>query len=223
MKDLSRYQQIYLIPLADFHEGGLRAGRLSRYQEAIMRHSAESLPMRSEFALELERQRPRMYRVALRIVGCHEEANEVVQIASLKSWQRIDRFEGRSSLASWLFRITFNAACDQLRKTKRAPVSLSDVAQETLESSHANDQQKDVENRELYLMTLQRVEQLPDDCRETFILSQLDGYSYQQIADIQDVPEGTVKSRLYYARESLKRAILDQEHRLGPEVAYDFT
>ena len=159
--------------------------------------------MRSKLALELERQRPRMYRVAFRVVGCHEDANEVVQIASLKSWQRIDRFEGRSSLASWLFRITFNAACDQLRKTKRAPATLSDVAQEMLESSHADDQDRDAENRELYLMALHYVEQLPDDCRETFVLSQLDGYSYQQIADIQDVPEGTVASRIHRAKQLL--------------------
>jgi RNA polymerase sigma-70 factor (ECF subfamily) len=187
----------------DFREGGRRPERLSRYKEVITRDSAESSSMKSELAVELERQRPRMYRVALRIVGRHEEANEVVQIASLKSWQRIDRFEGRSSLASWLFRITFNAACDQLRKAKRAPASLNYVAQKNLESANANSQLKDIENRELYLMTLQRVEQLPDDCRETFILSQLDGYSYQQIAEIQDVPEGTVASRIHRAKQIL--------------------
>ena len=163
--------------------------------------------MKSQLALELQRQRSRMYRVALRIVGCREQAQEVVQIASLKSWQQIDRFEGRSSLASWLFRITWNAAHDQLRQTRRAPMSLSQTAERALEGNSTDTRCRDLEDRELYLLAMEYIEKLPDDCRETFILSQLDGYSYQQIAEIQQMPPGTVASRIHRAKQILRQQL----------------
>jgi len=64
---------------------------------------------------------------------------------------------------------------------------------------------------------------LPPRQRIVIILYYLEGLSLKEIAYVMDVPEGTVKSRLHYARRSLKEAILEQEHRLVPEVAYDFT
>jgi len=64
---------------------------------------------------------------------------------------------------------------------------------------------------------------LPPGHRVVIILHYLEGLSLKEIAYVIDVPEGTVKSRLHYARESLRKTILERERRLVPEVAYDFT
>jgi RNA polymerase sigma-70 factor (ECF subfamily) len=72
-------------------------------------------------------------------------------------------------------------------------------------------------------MLQQAIDALPANHRVVIVLYYLEGLSLKEIAYVAGVPEGTVKSRLYYAREKLRKTILEQERRLVPEVAYDFT
>ena len=162
--------------------------------------------MKAELTRELQQQRDRMYRIALRTVGSHDAALDVVQTASLKAWQQIHKFEGRSSLGSWLFRITINAANDYLRKEQRTPIPLDEIAREQSVCLRIDGRQAELENRELYILAMKNIDELPDDCRDTFMLSQLDGYKYEQIAEIQDIPIGTVASRIHRG----KRILLDR-------------
>ena len=163
--------------------------------------------MYSHLEAELEMQQSCMYRVALRLVGSPEEALDVVQTASLKAWRNAERFDRRSTVATWLHRITVNVAMDLLRRRQRAPHrSLEQIAEKHIPDT----QLQTLENREMFLLALQYIEKLPDDCRDAFVLTQLDGYSYQEAAEILGIPQGTVGSKIYRAKKILARSI--QEH-----------
>lgn len=86
-------------------------------------------------------------------------------------------------------------------------MSLSQTAERALEDNPIDTPCRDLEDRELYLLAMEYIEKLPDDCRETFMLSQLDGYSYQQIAEIQQMPPGTVASRIHRAKQILRQQL----------------
>jgi RNA polymerase sigma-70 factor (ECF subfamily) len=148
-----------------------------------------------------------MYRIAFRMVGSDDAALDVVQAASLKAWQKKHTFNGHSTLGSWLFRITVNAANDYLRSHRQAPLPLDAIAWEQSRSLRKEKQDDGMENRELYLIAMKQIEALPDDCRETFLLSQLDGYSYRHISEILEIPIGTVASRVHRAKQILIREL----------------
>ena len=151
---------------------------------------------------------PRMYRVALRMIGNSDKANEVVQDACVKALRGLASFDGRAMLATWLHRITVNCATDHLRKHVREKGRQveADLA-ETLMAGPSPAAQ--AERRELYEVAAGLVTALSDDCREAFVLTQLDGYSYDEVAVITRLPRGTVASRVCRA----KRILLDQLHK----------
>jgi len=148
---------------------------------------------------------PRMYRVALRIVGSADAAQEVAQDACVKAMQGADKFDGRAAVATWLHRITVNCAHDHLRKARHMDRTRADWDQDVmgvlamLEAGPA----ERAEQQELYTVALSLVAGLPEDCRSAFLLTQLDGYTYDEAAAIEDVSRGTVASRVYRARQIL--------------------
>ena len=147
---------------------------------------------------------PRMYRVALRIVGDADGAEDVVQEACLRALRGIGRFRGQAALATWLHRITVNCAIDHLhgqRKKKALEASVDGILS-VLETTPA----ETAERRELCRIVAAMVRALPDDCRTAVVLTQLDGYTYDEAAEIEGVPRGTMASRVNRA----KRLVLDQ-------------
>ena len=146
---------------------------------------------------------PRMYRVALRLLADADRAHDVVQEACLKALAKLGGFDGRATMATWLHRITVNCAKDALRDEAR-----KDQAHEVLQSqppsqgSHRSPAAM-VEARELTDLAWTLVEKLPDDCRAAFALTQLDGYSYDEAAEIEGQPRGTMASRVYRAKKIL--------------------
>ena len=157
--------------------------------------------MNEAFSDSLGQQVPRMYRVALRILGDANRAEEVVQEACLRALRGIGRFQGRAALATWLHRITVNCAIDHLhdqqkRKALRASVDGVLAALETTPAETA-------ERRELYRIVEMMVRALPDDCRTAFVLTQLDGYTYDEAAEIEGKPRGTIASRVFRAKKIL--------------------
>ena len=148
---------------------------------------------------------PRMYRVALRIVGNSDEAHDIVQDACVKALRNIDRFDGRATPATWLHRITVNCARDHLRAQRRInrdDVSMNDEIAGMLAGAESPASAK-TERRELYDIASTLVKSLPDDCRSAFILTQLDGYSYDEAAIIENQPRGTMASRVFRAKKIL--------------------
>ena len=134
--------------------------------------------MSQTMAQELAVHAPRMYRVALRIVGDTDSARDVAQDACVRALRGAKQFDGRSTLATWLHRITVNCAHDHLRKDRQRDRRRADWNSETagmLSTLKASPAER-AEQGELYGMALDLVAALPDDCRSAFMLTQLDGY-----------------------------------------------
>ena len=156
-------------------------------------------------AMELGDHVGRMYRVALRIVGDANDAHDIVQDACVKALRNVARFDGRAAPATWLYRITVNCARDYLRAQRRIirdDVSMNDEITGMLAAAETTPSAK-AERRELYDIASTLVESLPDDCRSAFILTQLDGYSYDDAAIIENQPRGTMASRVFRAKKIL--------------------
>jgi RNA polymerase sigma-70 factor (ECF subfamily) len=146
---------------------------------------------------------PRMYRVAYRVLGSADAAHDVVQEACVKALMRVDGFEGRSTLSTWLHRITLNCAKDALRSETRRE-QRREAIQDSFTSVAVGPSAAELaETRELVDLARAMLEKLPEDCRSAFALTQLDGYSYDEAADIESEPRGTIASRVHRAKKIL--------------------
>jgi len=154
----------------------------------------------------VERYRLRVLRTAHGIVGSSDEAEDVAQEVFVKAWQALDSFRPGGSLGSWLYRITVNAAIDATRR-RRPQVNLDDIAPPPSEQ-HTERSVLDAEEAE---RVRRAVRHLPPASRAALVLREYEQLSYAEIAEVLDVPMGTVMSRLHYARQSLKDALSSQD------------
>lgn len=159
------------------------------------------------------------YNVAYRVMGNGEAAADACQDAFLKAYKSIKQFRG-GSFKSWLMRIVTNVCYDQLRYTRRRPsTSLEDMVEDADDYSHVltseADQPEDFVLRdELGDMIQMGINQLPADQAIVLVLSDVQGFSYQEIAEIIEQPLGTVKSRLSRARGRLRDFLLKRQELL---------
>lgn len=165
----------------------------------------------------VERYQGRLYRMALRVLRDEEAARDAVQESLLKAYSSLDRFEGRSSFYTWMYRLTMNS-CIDLRRRERADrrVEWPDgdpiedgvlepaVGAELPESSGPLEEVSRKETRE---QVARAMDALPEATRATLLLREVDGLSYAEIAEAQRIPRGTVMSRLHYARRRLQQAL----------------
>ncbi len=174
----------------------------------------------SACALCVEAHAPALYRLALRLTGDPQEAEDVLQDTFLSAFQALDRFDGRSSLRTWLHRIALNAALMRLRKQRgRVIVSLDssqdDDAQgdlsEVLPASEP-DAEALLTQQETAALLGDAIEQLPPALREAFVLREVEELSTAETARRLGISEGAVKVRLHRARRAL-RAYLSERLR----------
>jgi RNA polymerase sigma-70 factor (ECF subfamily) len=183
-------------------------------------HSDEELVRRSEggdssaFRLLVERYQQRVVHIALSVLRDPDESLDVAQDAFLKVFRNLSRFQGKSSFYTWLYRITFNLAIDRTRSRKRRKaISLDAISDESSEQ-----QPLDVPDgsagpgqvageKELEERINQAIDRLPPKHRQAVLLREIEGLSYQEIAEVAGCSVGTVMSRLHYAREKLKEKI----------------
>ncbi len=157
-----------------------------------------------------------VYNLAYRIMGEEASAADAAQEAFISAYNHLKSFRG-GSFKSWLLRIVTNACYDDLRKRKRRPAtSLEDlVGDETGESefevpSNADGPETIVQRHEMAAMLQQGITTLPDDQRIVLVLSDVQGMSYEEIAEITNSNLGTVKSRLSRARGKLREYLQSQ-------------
>ena len=172
--------------------------------------------------------RPRMYAVALRLTKNPDDAEDVVQEAMLKAWRNMGRFEGRAAFSTWIHRIVVNAGLDRLR-SRRPEVSTSvgagnrddgEVAEDrSLATSSPETPEDLVESAEIGAAVHRAMGALSPVHRDALALRELDGDSYQSIADIVRCPIGTVMSRLHHARHRLAEEIDARFAELHPRAA----
>ena len=165
------------------------------------------------FAQLVEDNQRRLYNLALRMTGRPEDAEEVVQEAFLNAWRGLDFFKGDSTFATWVYRLTSNAAIDHLRRARRAgePLSLSgdeeDAATELPDPDPGP--QEELERTERAAALRCALDTLSPPHRQVLEMRALDGLSYAEIAQLLDLTPGTVKSRLARARLALKKLLAE--------------
>ncbi|MBX6314120.1 MAG: RNA polymerase sigma factor [Isosphaeraceae bacterium] len=145
------------------------------------------------------------YRVAHRLLGHEQDALDAVQDAFLKAVVHLAEFDGRSGFRTWLLRIVTNAALDAGRKRSRRPaLQLDDSLLGGSETAVADDPALGLHREDLRRALEAALDRLSPTTRATFILFAEAGLSYKEIADCQNLPIGTVMSRLHYARQKLQ-------------------
>lgn len=169
----------------------------------------------------VERYQGRLHSLAMRVLHDPEHARDAVQDAFLKAYTNLNRFEGRSSFYTWLYRLTMNLCLDLRRRDHSArhvdtsePGDLERIV--TIESRPADQQHwrdheeapdEAVSRAELRERVARAIASLPDASRETLILREVEGLSYTEIAEALDIPRGTVMSRLHYARRRVQEIL----------------
>jgi RNA polymerase sigma-70 factor (ECF subfamily) len=158
-----------------------------------------------------------VYNLAYRIMGDPASASDAAQEAFISAYQHIDGFRGKypSSFKSWLMRIVSNACYDELRRRKRRPTTSIEDFETDEEAnpalvSEAEGPAEHAEREEMARVIQTGIQTLPADQRVALVLSDVQGFSYQEIAEMTDVPLGTVKSRLARARGKLRDYLRDQ-------------
>ena len=173
---------------------------------------------REAFRILVECHQARAYGLALRVLRDEEQARDVVQEGFLKAYRSLDRFEGRSSFYTWLYRLVMNLCIDQKRRDKSArQVEWQDEQSLSVAPGAIGDPGAappaepidDLHRAQLRKQLAEAIEALPDDARRTFQLREVDGLAYAEIAKTLGIPKGTVMSRLHYARRRLREALLD--------------
>lgn len=164
--------------------------------------------------LVLENQN-RVYALALRLVNDRESAADLAQEAFVRAWQGLGTFQGESSFATWVYRLTTNVCIDHLRKQKRREgvepsVSLDDEGSGWAEpADRDSDPQLLLERSERGKALARGLGRLPDWQRRALVLRELSGLSYQEIGDALGIDLGTVKSRIARARLSLRKILME--------------
>jgi len=155
----------------------------------------------------------KVHAIVSRFIRDFDEVNDVVQEAFIKAYRAIGNFRGDSQFYTWLYRIAVNTAKNYLVARNRRPPS-SDVDVDDAEFYSGSDMLKDVDSPEnlLYRDELQKVvtdaiDSLPEDLRTAVTLREFDGLSYEEIANVMDCPVGTVRSRIFRAREAIDNRI----------------
>jgi RNA polymerase sigma-70 factor (ECF subfamily) len=168
---------------------------------------------------------PQLYGGALRLTRNAADAEDLVQQAVMRAYAAFDRFEPGTNLKAWLYKILRNTFISNYRKAKREPRT---VAAEPSEDFSLYDRFAEAglspETEVLEKIPDQQVksalESLPEQFRTAVLLADVEGFSYQEIADITDVSIGTVMSRLHRGRKALQRALWEyaREHGLVKET-----
>ncbi len=148
-----------------------------------------------------------------RYVRDSDEVLDVTQEAFIKAYRAIPRFRGDSAFYTWLYRIAINTAKNYLvSKSRRPPDSDIDVSDGEFQTESAV--LRDDENPENALATAQlesvifeAIENLPDELRLAVTLREFEGLSYEEIAEVMECPVGTVRSRIFRAREAIEKGI----------------
>lgn len=159
----------------------------------------------------------KVYTIAFRMVGNHEDASDLAQEAFIKVFRSIKSFRGEAAFSTWLYHVVANVCRDYLRKSKIKTSSLDEpvVYEGELLEKQLRDPgptpEETTERKELQAYLQKLINQLPDDYRLVLVLREFMDFSYEEIAGELNITMGTVKSRLNRARTMLKNKLLQTE------------
>ena len=162
------------------------------------------------FELLVEKYQRKLARLLSRLIRDPGEVEDVTQEAFIKAYRALPSFRGDSAFYTWLYRIGINTAKNYLvAMGRRAPTS-TDVEAEEAEGQEGGELLRDINTPESLLLTKEigntvnaAIESLPEELRSAIQLRELEGMSYEEIAKLMDCPIGTVRSRIFRAREAI--------------------
>lgn len=160
----------------------------------------------SAFEELVSRYHQKVYMVILGLLRNREDALEVAQEAFFRAYRKINSFQGGSSFYTWIYRIAVNLAIDAQRRQKRNPLDFRESMDGLLESQDevARDPFADVHDKELRQNLTNAINDLTPEHKAVIVLRTIEGLSYKDIGEILGCSEGTVMSRLHYARKKLQ-------------------
>ena len=168
---------------------------------------------RVAFDLLFLRYQHKIHGLVTRYVNAPEDVEEVVQEAFIKAYRALPRFRGESAFYTWLYRIAVNTSKNHLVSQSRRPRGV-EINAEDIETSEVAAALQDTEDPEALLRRDQlqaavdhALADLPEDLRTALTLREFDGLSYEQIAAVMECPVGTVRSRIFRAREAVDERI----------------
>ena len=162
----------------------------------------------------VERYQGKVYTAIYGMVRNQEDARDLAQEAFVKAYQNLSGFRLEASFYTWLYRIAMNVALDHLRRQKlrrheafEEGVATKETGSVLSDGAHRDNPSQSLERKRLHAAILRALDDLPEDQRQVIVLREVEGLSYKEIADICEIPEGTVMSRLYYARRKLQTTL----------------
>ncbi|HZO26783.1 MAG TPA: sigma-70 family RNA polymerase sigma factor [Chloroflexota bacterium] len=203
------------------------------YSQSVMTLSESPRPPRtgvpteereSFFEREVMQHLDALYRTALRMTRNPQDAEDLVQETMLRAFRFLDRFEPGTNLRAWLFKILTNTYINRYRKASSEPRvdSLDDSEELSLyryldneAASRGGSVEAQVLDRFAEQDIKTAIEALPPQYRITVLLADVEGFSYNDIAEITNVKKGTVMSRLFRGRRLLQKALVDQARSAG--------
>jgi len=176
---------------------------------------------KTAFDVLVKKYQHKIISLIMRYVPDHAEAMDVAQEAFIKAYNALARFRGESAFYTWMYRIAINTAKNHLVAQGRRP-PLSDVDASDAEQYSVDSRLKETASPEHELLTAEieqtvhdAIEALPEDLKTAIVLREMEGMSYEDIAQAMECPIGTVRSRIFRAREAIDdrlRPLLDETH-----------
>lgn len=171
------------------------------------------------FGLLVDKYRRKLGRLLSRFIRDQAEVEDVVQEAFIKAYRALPNFRGESAFYTWLYRIGINTAKNYLVSMGRRPQTSNEIDVDDAENFEDGDELRTLDTPETELMTQEiaktvqlAIDALPEDLKTAIVLREIEGLSYEEIATMMDCPIGTVRSRIFRARESIAerlRPLLD--------------
>lgn len=196
--------------------GAILLGRESRvYLSTAYAESEERLIERCKkgderaFGQFIDLYQARVFGFVKRMVSTSEEAEDISQEVFIRAFQNIHRFDSRANIKTWVFRIAHNLCIDQARKTKRSvqKVSFTNDADETEEIEVSDESwapEKLLIQTQMFELVEDAIASMSEKLRAVLLLHDREDLAYDEIATMLEIPEGTVKSRLFLARNYLQ-------------------
>ena len=154
-----------------------------------------------------------IFSICRKLTGNEDDANDAVQESLISIARGLPSFRRTSKLSTWIYRITTNAALDELRKRKRRPIPVDEL---DYLPNETNFQLEDAVVSSLDIKAA--LDRLPEEFRTPIVLREQLGMNYSEISSILDIPTGTVKSRIARARSKLKDDLLGNKSKVNPVI-----